>query len=474
MTRDRKINRREFCRASAALAIAGSAAGRSVAADRPPLRAATFRSDVTPPLGFPSYPSFGPLETVEHPLLAKGVVLDDGARRYVLCAVDWCVLSNSSRLRFRQTIADAAGTDVAAVAVQMVHQHTALLVDIDAQRILDSVDNAPAYLEEDFLHDAFDRLGAAVKEAIPRLQRVDRIGAGEARVERVASSRRIYSEDGKFHGRSSSTRGRPHLRELPEGLIDPAIKTITLAAGQRPLARLHYYATHPQSFYGDRRVSYDFPGMARETLEQEEGVFQVYFTGCAGDIAAGKYNDGSPEARQQLAERLLAGMKAAVDATRWEPVQAGPRWLTAPVLLPPKLAADPSQAGLFSLRGLHPEHLRSLMANPKESANSRIGAARRLAFLDRKDRPIELSGLQLGRVHIVHLPGEPMVEFQLDAQRQRPDEFVAVAGYGEGCTNYICTAEAFEQGGYEPSAASVGSGAEQILKAGVRRVLGLA
>jgi len=41
--------------------------------------------------------------------------------------------------------------------------------------------------------------------------------------------------------------------------------------------------------------------MAREELEKREGVFQVYFTGCSGDITAGKYNPGTPESRQGFA-----------------------------------------------------------------------------------------------------------------------------------------------------------------------------
>lgn len=467
------INRREFCQATASLAVVGSTARGAAGAESRSLRAATFRSEVTPPLGSPSYPTYKPLQTIEHPLLAKGVVLDDGGRRYVLCALDWLLLSNASRLLFRRKIAEAAGTDINSVAVQVVHQHTAPIVDADGKKILDAVEDPPPYLDLAFVDDACERLAAAVKKSLTRLEVVDGIGAGEAKVERVASSRRIITEDGKFHGRMSSTRGRPHLRELPEGLIDPMLKTVTLAAGNTALARLHYYATHPQSFYGDRRVSFDFPGMAREELEQEEGVFQVYFTGCGGDIAAGKYNDGSPEARRRLADRLLAGMKGAIAATRLEP-PGTVRWRGTPVLLPPKLASDPSDADLKSVRGFHPEQLREVIENPKKPPLRRIGAARRLAFLNRADRPIELAGLQLGRVHIVHLPGEPMVEFQLDAQRQRPDSFVAVAGYGEGCTTYICTARAFQEGGYEPSAASVGPGSEKLLKAGIRRVLGLA
>ena len=43
----------------------------------------------------------------------------------------------------------------------------------------------------------------------------------------------------------------------------------------------------------------------------------------------------------------------------------------------------------------------------------------------------------MGDVYIVHLPGERMFEFQFFAQKQRPDAFLAVAGYGDGCTSYI-------------------------------------
>ena len=60
---------------------------------------------------------------------------------------------------------------------------------------------------------------------------------------------------------------------MPEGGIDPLLRTITLLRGDKPLVRMHYYATHPQTYYLDGRASYDFPGMARQRLQEEEGVF---------------------------------------------------------------------------------------------------------------------------------------------------------------------------------------------------------
>jgi hypothetical protein len=84
-----------------------------------------------------------------------------------------------------------------------------------------------------------------------------------------------------------------------------------------------------------------------------------------------------------------------------------------------------------------------------------------------------LTALKIGDVCILHLPGEPMIEFQLYAQRQKPDTFVAVAGYGLGSPGYICTEKSFAEGAYEPSASAAESCAEGIMKAGICRLLGV-
>jgi hypothetical protein len=153
-------------------------------------------------------------------------------------------------------------------------------------------------------------------------------------------------------------------------------------------------------------------------------------------------------------------MKTAVAATRFEPPGVI-QWRTAPLVLPLKTAPG------FTL----PE-LRAKMADAREQPHLRILAARRIAFHQRIDRPLELSALHCGRLHVLHLPGEPMVAFQLYAQQLLPGDFVAVAGYGDGCTNYICTEQAFREGGYEPSASTVGPQSETLLKAAIRRLLG--
>jgi hypothetical protein len=420
-------------------------------------RVGTFRADVTPPPGEPLI-WITPVVKVEDPLWAKGIVLEDGGRRYLLCAMDWCGISNSTLALLRSRLARAAGTEVSRVALHSVHQHTAPYVDGDAYRLLEKLPQPPLRLGPAFLDQVASRLAAAVKESLARLEPFDRIGTGEGRVSGVASARRILAEGGKLLTRYSGDGRKPEMAALPEGAIDPLLKTVTLARGDRPLVRIHYYATHPQTFCCDGRVSGDFVALARERLERKESVFQLYFTGCSGDVTVGKYNDGSQGARENLARRLEEGMQAAIAATRLD--TAGRLdWRTAPLALPAR--ADAVMAGYRA----------KLEAPGKFSGTELYRAAIAVAYAGRK-QPLESSSLEIGRVRILHLPGEPMLEFQTYAQRLRPENFVAVAGYGDISPGYLCTDQAFAQGGYEPSASNAGPGTEALVKEAIRKLLG--
>ena len=61
-------------------------------------------------------------------------------------------------------------------------------------------------------------------------------------------------------------------------------------------------------------------------------------------------------------------------------------------------------------------------------------------------QPIDLPVLDLGPVIVLLLPGEAYVEYQLLAQRLRPDTRVIAIGYGECATGYIPTASQLAEG----------------------------
>jgi len=443
------------------LGVARSTTVLAQSADRAQLAAAFFECDVTPPMGHPLCGGWiRPVEAVDDPLLAKGVVLAQGGRRAVICAVDWCLLQTEAHELFCRTLANAVDVSRDHVTVHTVHQHNAPIADARAQRLLDDVADAPLHVDGEFLEAVTDRLATAAKMSLNVLQPVTTVGYGKARVERFASNRRVRHDDGTILVRYSSTRD-PVLQAAPEGLIDPLLRTVTLFNASQPLVRLHYYATHPMSYYGDGRVTSDTVGLAREQLQREEGVPQVYFTGCAGNITAGKYNDGSPEARVALTQRIYDAMKDAIADTRLAALK-GMQWRTTEVELVPR--SEPQWSEVVN---------RAALASTNASTLDRLKSALNLAWLEQlKESPaISISSLSLGPVTLLHLPAECFIEYQLHAQELRPNGFVAVAAYGESGPGYVCTDLAFGEGGYEPTMSRVGPPSERRLKAGIARLL---
>src|ERR1039457_7459764 len=128
-----------------------------------PLRVATFRCDVTPWPG-EAMVWTAKLVKVEEPLLAKGIVLEDGTNRYVLCALDWCLLGNDSELSFRKALAAAAGTDPTRVAIQCLHQHAAPYADEAAHRLMDAAPTPLPHLSPKYLDAVRGLLAGAAQE----------------------------------------------------------------------------------------------------------------------------------------------------------------------------------------------------------------------------------------------------------------------------------------------------------------------
>ncbi len=427
----------------------------------PPLRVSVFTANVSPPLNEPVGLGFVPFaRTVEHPLLAKGIVLEHASGTVVLCAIDWCEFHNDSFQLIQSRIAEAAETSPRRVTVHCLHQHTAPSFDTNAQILMLPVDSPRRIATAAFLKRAAERIATAVRLARRKMQPVTHVGTGQARIVKAASSRRIRLKDGSIAARMSSTKDKT-LQDLPEGRIDPWLKTVTLFNRSRPIVRLHYYASHPQTFYGDRRLSYDVPGIVRERLQQETGVFQVYFNGCGGDVAFGKYNDGTRQARDRLVERLYHGIRESASRTKRFPA-TGFDWSVVDVKFGRRREPEFSSG-----------YCRRVLADPKASVSQRLKAAITLAWNERvrAGETVPLYRLAIGSVQMVHLPGEPFVEYQLAAQKMASGAFVAVAGFGDCGMSYIGGDGIFtDRGGYEQTWALAGP-CEDLLLGAIRKLL---
>lgn len=462
-------NRREFLKAS----LAGSMGGLSLASLNAEalaveqaggnLHLAPFKFDVTPPMGHSLCGGWiKPVVGVDDPLEAIGFVLTGLDKPVVICAVDWTGLLNDAHVQWRTALAEAAGTTPDRVAVQCVHQHNAPFACLDAERIVLAQGDLPHIVELDFYNTCLDRAREAVTAGLKKARPVTHVAHGEGRVHNVASNRRIYrSPEGTIKAMRGSSCKDEKLRSMQDGVIDPWLKTVAFYDRDTKVAACHYYSTHPMSYYGDGQVSSDFAGLARKQRQVDEpNCLHLYFTGCAGNISAGKYNDGSHEMRPILAKRIYDGIVESESRLRPEPI-GSIGWKTQPILPPPRA-------------GLSAEEILTQIEDKSNSVVNRNRPSYAVAWLRRLEQqvPIILSALHVNDTALVHLPSECFIEYQLRTQMAAPSKFVAVAAYGDGGPWYIPNREAYPQGGYEVSVALCEPEVDPMIMGGVRNLLG--
>lgn len=425
-----------------------------------------FKVDVTPPVG-----GFvcGGLHTtsiaIETPIYLRGMVLVSGEQRCVVAVVDYCYLCGKSQRRFEEALASAAGVPASRVALQSNHTHDVPLIDEEAHAVVESIaPQSPPFHDEAYFSRVLADSANAVRNAVlgPGTPLAG-LALGEHPVEQFASNRRVIDAQGKCHVRWSVCRDA-WTREQPEGRIDPLLRQAVLfdPAG-KPFLAASFYASHPQVSDGRRRISGDTIGLALDLFAAHEpGIHSLYFTGCAGDITAGKYTTlDRPRNRHVFGVRLYDGLRGAfAKATSPQPVD-GFSWHEEIIRLP--LAPIPETAAHFEAQVRDPASYNSL----KYLAAMKLDRLRRGIH----DYPFRVVRLALGPVDMLFLPSELLIEYQFfaRAQTQRP---VLVSAYGDSFLKYIAYDRAFEEGGYEiePGWTEVTKGVETPIKNAIAKV----
>lgn len=444
-------------------AVAIAATGLAAQALEPPrFQVATFSAEVTCPLGHPLIAGLRqPAKKIVDPLYANGIVLLGAGKPIVLCTVDWCEIRNKAYERWRKALASAAKTTKDRVLVCCLHQHDAPVADLEAEELLAEVELGGSMLDVEYHEKCVKRTAMALQRCLKKPVPISHIGTGQAKLEKMASNRRVVLGNRVTYARGSASGGNKAFREAPDGLIDPYLKTLSFWNGKEPVVAISAYAIHPMSYYGRGGVSADFVGMARDLRQRENrSVFQIYACGCSGDVTAGKYNDGAPGNRPILARRLYQGMQKAWKSTTRQPLQSVS-------FRNVKLALDFRKTARLS-----PASLRKTLKDPKAPKRDRILAAMGMASHQRvaSGLPIDFPCIDFGPAQLLLFPAESWVEYQLYAQKQRPSSFVISLGYGECWPGYIPSAQGFKDN-FEDIWYWVAPGSDKRMKAAIRELL---
>ena len=236
------------------------------------LSAGVARRTINPQLGTgkAGLRLFGsPIQAIESDLTATVLVLADGETKVALLATDLCVMSMAEGGRLRATVAAALDIPVAHVLVNLSHNHSAPALP-EFMAMTDSAEDIP--FRTRYESDLQRWLAEAAQEADSRLQPA-----------RVGSS---WGESSIGVYRRETRDGRDVLGEVPDHPIDSSVGVIRIDdLDGNPIATLFRYSAHPVTVGSRSQVaSTDYPGPARDVIEQNLGGLALFLQGCGGNI----------------------------------------------------------------------------------------------------------------------------------------------------------------------------------------------
>ena len=415
------------------------------------------------------YARAGVSEGIERPLTATAVVLATDTTKIAIVSCDIIFIQSPDVDEIRRDIAAAIGTEASHVLINCSHTHCGPTLP---SFMLE--DGEQGVMQRNYLANLKRSLqGCAV--AANRSPQAARIGSGIGTAH-IGINRREKDVDGKIF-----------LGENPDGPMDPDVGVIRIddRVG-RPIAVLFSYGCHTVTM-GPRclLLTPDFPGPARDLIEQATGAKALYLQAAAGNInpitGIGP-NEDDTENMMRLGVTLGAeALKTMMQIRTHE--KRGPRALFSSLsknTLFPYVPVEDADVELAA----HSEVLQlPLMPLPSLDEANRILQARTASLEKaRKDglpenmlvvyhrfedwakillgtvesrvkEPTAALNLQVIRINdlgIAAVAGETLCELGLGVKKASPFDKTMFLGYSNGCISYIPPEDAYPAEGWSP------------------------
>lgn len=404
--------------------------------------------DMTPPVGIWQCGYGGrtrPSERIRDDLRATALVLEAAGRRAAIVAVDVIALSRDSVATIRSQIAAESGIPLECILVACSHTHGGPVTMPLASQPCD--EDYVRVLEKDIA----GAVAMAARQMVPA-----HLAYGEGHIG-FSIERRVHTADGM------------QMLPNPAGPIDRRLRLLRVDSTverEAPLAVLFDVCCHATCFGADNyAISADYPGAARRCIEHIFGgeTRALFLPGAFGDVRPNLVNERGRFRGATNVELERIGRAVGAEAVRVaEEVSGIPR---APGDVTPRWDGAGGLAG--AIRDVPLRYQRLPSRDELLTADAQRGggwAKRLLAQLERDGHlpvgePCEVQALRLGPFLLIAVAGELMVEIALAIEAGLADAkgnaATLVLGYANGMAGYLCTKQAYAEGGYESAQAHV-------------------
>jgi neutral ceramidase len=420
------------------------------------LRAAVARAITTPPPGMylVGYADReGGAVGVHDDLTATALVLGDGQARAVIIALDILGLNWEVVQRVKAGIEKAAGIPGDRVLVCCAHTHTGpvgyafpdrkighTLREVRNRLLLPTGKKPRGWrFNKRYIDGLVDKLVAITAQAAGDLAPAEiSWGRGEAS---IGKNRRERMPDGTIE-----------IGYNPDGPVDRSVTVLRIAREEGTIATLVNFACHAVVIGPARYViSADWVGAMRERAESRVGGLCMFIQGAAGDInprfgERDSWEEDVAELGVEVGEEVLR-ISRTLSPVEGAPICAGKDTVWAELLLPEAAPGEPVptyRERLHALTRVIPTILVDPLLETRYPWNT---------IIEERDgkaqTPIDISALRIGDVAVAAVSMEPFTGIGLAVKAVSPAPATLFAGYTNGLTGYLPTAEEHALGGYE-------------------------
>ena len=444
------------------------------------------RVNITPMMGIGLVGYFVPryADGVLDDLEINALALRSGDTTALLLTVDHCGIERGTVADFAGAITTATGVPAENILIHATHSHTAPAI-IDPSKpptMAQEFTSVKPDIEMEYYTFVRRKLCDVAQFAIDDLKPA-KMGWGIGEAPNIAFVRRFRMKDGSVQ--TNPGVDNPNI-DHPIGDVDERVNVLRFDREGGETVVLVNFGDHPD-VVGGCKISADWPGFVRSTVEKVlDNTKAICFNGAQGDVnhvnvhprggyLNGMFMDFDDVARgydhaKYMGRVITAGVLQAYDKVKY--VEADEvRCIQRTVRVASNMPTPEQLPEAERINALHEAGRDNELPYEGMMLTTVVAEAGRMVKLkDGPDSfPMELSGVAIGPVALIGLPGEPFTGIGR-ALKLAPDwELVLPCCLTNGSEGYFPMQDAYDEGGYESRSSFFKAGvAEFIIEEGTK------
>lgn len=433
-----------------------------------PLYAGFGRVVVTPMMGIglagyfiPRYAD-GVLDDLEINVLA----LACNDTKTLLITMDHEGIRREIATELRKHISEVTGVPMDAIYIHATHTHTGPFLNKDSE-VLE---------EQEYYQYIYRKMADAARFALDDLKPA-RMGFGVGKAPNISFVRRYRMKDGSL--KTNPGVNNPDIVS-PVGEIDDRVNVLRFDREGAETLVLANLGCHPD-VVGGCKISADWPGFTRRIVEKTlDNTKCIFFNGAEGDVnhvnvhpKGGDFNgmfddfDGCSRGyahSQYMGRVVTAGVLQIFDKVQYVDVDSI-RFLQRPICVASHMPSPEELPEAHRINDLHLAGKDDEIPYEGMMLTTVVAEAGRMVRLEHGPESfhMELSGIAIGNVAFVGIPGEPFNGIGRGIKEAEGWDMILPTCITNGHEGYFPMRDAYDEGGYEARSSNFKAGVAEFL-----------